>query len=164
MFLVEPADGASFGHAVAGDHAGDGAACLGEGLVGGEFLALADAVVHSEDDLAVRGGVADVVGVDGFDLVGWVVGVGFADEGFDALVPVGLGEVLVVLYHFVEVGLLGHTPGAEAAVVGGPGCGLAYGEELLARFVEEDHTKFPHICISLPFTSPEFLQLFPKVG
>ena len=112
MFLVEPAYGSAFGHAVAGDHTDDGAACFGEGLVCGEFFAFADVVVHAEDDLAVDGGVADVVCVDGFDLVGWVAGVGFSDEDFDAFVSVGLGEVLVVLDHLVEVGFLGHSPGA----------------------------------------------------
>ena len=35
MFLVEPAYGSAFGHSVAGDHAGDGAAGFGEGLVCG---------------------------------------------------------------------------------------------------------------------------------
>ncbi len=56
--------------------------------------------------------MADVVCVDGFDLVGWDVGVGFADEGFDAFVFVGFGEVLVVSDHLVEVGFLGHAPGS----------------------------------------------------
>ena len=45
--------------------------------------------------------MADVVCVDGFDLVGWGVGVGFADEDLDAFVLVGFGEVLVVSDHLV---------------------------------------------------------------
>lgn len=45
--------------------------------------------------------MADVVGVDGFDLVGWGVGVWFADEDLDSFVSVGFGEVLVVLDHLV---------------------------------------------------------------
>jgi len=83
--------------------------------------------------------VADVVCVDGFDLVGWGVGVGFADEDLDAFVFVGFCEVLVVLDHLVEVGFPGHSPGSEAGVVGGPGGGFAYCEEFFAWSVEEDH-------------------------
>ena len=101
MLLVEPAYGSSLGHAVAHDHADDGAACLGEGLIRGELLPFPDVVVHSEDYLAVDRGVADVVRVDGLDLVWGVVGVWFAYEDLDAFVLVGLGEVLVVMDHLV---------------------------------------------------------------
>jgi len=45
--------------------------------------------------------VADVVCVDGLDLVWGVVGVWFADEDLDSLVLVCLGEVLVVVDHLV---------------------------------------------------------------
>lgn len=101
MFLVEQAYGSFLGHAVTHDHADDGAADLGEGLVCGELLSFSDVVVHAKDDLAVDGGVADIVRADGLDLVWGVVGVGFADEDLDTFVLVGLGEVLVVLDHLV---------------------------------------------------------------
>ena len=47
VLLVEPAYGSALCHAVACDHADDGAAGLGEGLVGGWLLAFADVVVHA---------------------------------------------------------------------------------------------------------------------
>jgi len=140
-------------------HADDRAAGLGEGLVGGHLLPLPDVVVHAEYDLAVDGGVADVVREYRLHLVGRVVGVGLPDDDPDALVVVRLEEVLVVIHHLLEVGLEGHAPRSEARLVWGPGRLLPDAEELLPWAMDQNGPKLADCGVGLPFAPPELRHL-----
>ena len=46
--------------------------------------------------MAVDGGVADVVGVDCFNLIGWIIWVRVPNDNLDSVVLVYLNYVLVV--------------------------------------------------------------------
>ena len=53
--------------------------------------------------------------------------------------PCRLLDIIPALYKRFKIRFLGHAPGGEAGVVGGPECGFAYCEEFFSWSVEEDH-------------------------